>query len=81
MKKIVLKEGFAFLYLNKNFYNKENILESLKEYKDFFKGHFTDLGKYFIIKVENTSDYETKTLAEEFANFLISKEYEIKTND
>jgi hypothetical protein len=79
MKKIVLQNGFAFVYLNSSFYNKDCILSSIETYKEFFSAHFSQLGKYFIVKIENISDHETKTLAEEFSNYLLSQEYQLKT--
>lgn len=79
MKKIVLKDNFAFIYLNKNFYTKANILTTLELYKEFFKASLTELGNYTTVKIENTNkDHTLKTLANEFSNYLIAQEYENK---
>lgn len=73
MKKLEIKENFAFIYLNKNIYSKKAIFNSLETYSDFFHSSFTELGKYFIVKIQRkTTDYTTKKLAKEYANYLIS---------
>lgn len=79
MGKLVLKDGFAFVYLNKNFYSKESILNTLKVYQEFFNAKLTEIGKYFTIKIEKINDdYSIETLAREFSNYLIAQEYERK---
>ena len=76
MKKIVLKDDFAFIYLNKLFYTKELILDTIGEYKDFFKASITEVGKYIVLKIEKVNDdYPLEVLAKEYLNLLLSKEY------
>ncbi len=76
MKKIVLKDDFAFVYLNKLFYTKEFILDTIKDYKDFFKASITDVGKYVVLKIEKINDdYSLEVLVKEYLNLLLSKEY------
>ncbi len=77
MKKIVFKDNFAFIYLNKKFYKKYNIINTLEIYNEFFKSSISEIGNYITIKIEKiNNDYSLNILAKEFANYLISKEYE-----
>ena len=77
MKKIVFKDKFAFIYLNKSFYQKNNILNTLEIYKDVVKCSMTQLGDYVTIKIERIKEnYSLNILAKEFVNYLIAKQYE-----
>jgi hypothetical protein len=77
MKQLVLKDNFAYLYLNVNFYSTEKILNTLVVYKEFFKPSTSELGKYFVVKIEKLDEnFSLEELAREFLNYLISKEYE-----
>lgn len=79
MKKIIIKDDFAFIYLNKNFYKKELIINTFKTYEEFFTATITKLGKYYIIKIQKiNNDYELDILANEFLNFILSEEYQNK---
>ena len=78
MKKIVLKDSFAFVYLNQSFYSQKSVLEAIETYKEFFKASTTSLGKYIVVKIENLSDHPLETIANEFSNYIISNEYQIK---
>ena len=76
MKKIVLKDDFAFVYLNKLFYTKELILDTINDYKDFFNASISEVGKYVVLKIEKKNDdYSLDVLAKEYLNLLLSKEY------
>ncbi len=73
MKEIVFQSNFAYLYLNKNIYTKNTILDTIKEYSDFILVKFGELGKYYTLRVENkTKDYELNILAFEFLNYLLN---------
>ncbi len=77
MKKIVLKDNFAYVYLNMNFYSKDKILQTLNVYKEFFKSSITELGKYFVVKIEKLDEnFSLEQLSKEFANYLLAQEYE-----
>lgn len=79
MKRIVFKDDFAFIYLNKKFYTRNNILNTIEIYKEFFQASITELGNYTTIKIEQiNSDHTIETLAKEFSNYLIAREYENK---
>ena len=79
MKKIVLKDNFAFIYLNKNIYSKESILEAIEIYKEFFKSSITQLGDYTTVKIEPIdTEYEIQVLANEFSNYILSLERGVK---
>ncbi len=73
MKEIVFQSNFAYLYLNKNIYTKNTILDTIKEYSDFILVKFGELGKYYTLRVESkTKDYELNILAYEFLNYLLN---------
>lgn len=75
MKKIVIQENFAFVYLNSNFYTKKSITVALEVYKDFFKGYLSQLGKYNVVKIEKlNNDFTLEQLANEFLNYVLSEE-------
>lgn len=76
MKKIVFKEDFALLYLNKEFYKKKHITDSIKTYKDFLKGKISEMGNYFVIKVEPISKTELETASYELLNYILATEFE-----
>lgn len=75
MKKIVIKDNFAFVYLNSSFYTKKAIMSALEIYKDFFKGYLSELGKYNVVKIEKlNNDFTLEALANEFLNYVLSEE-------
>lgn len=79
MKKIVIKDNFAFIYLNSNFYNKEVIIMTIDIYKDFFKAQISQIGKYYIIKIEKINlDFTLENISNEFLNYILANEYQIK---
>jgi len=77
MEKITFKDGFGFIYLNKNIYSKKVIISTFKVYLDFFEGSILELKDKYIIKIiKKENDYSTEDLTWEFLNYLISVEYE-----
>lgn len=75
MKKIVIKDNFAFVYLNSSFYTKDAINSALEVYKDFFKAQISELGKYSVVKIEKLNDdFTLEALAYEFLNYVLSEE-------
>ena len=78
MKKIVIKDNFAFVYLNSNFYTKASIISALDVYKDFFKANLAEnLGKYSVVKIEKINDdFSLEELANEFLNYVLSNEHQ-----
>jgi len=82
MKKIVINKDFAFIYLNPNFYNKESILTTINQYKDFINSSISQLGKYYVVKIERkTNDYSLETLANEISNYILSIEFELNQSN
>lgn len=81
MKKIVIKDSFAFIYLNKEFYNPVSIKISLNQYSEFVNSSISELGKYYVIKLD-LMDYSFtfKEIANEITNYIMSEEYN-KTNN
>lgn len=80
MKKIIIKDNFAFLYLSDLFYKKEAILTTIKIYDEFVSASFSNLGNYFVIKFELKSlDYKLEKIVNEFSNYLLSVEYELNS--
>ena len=80
MKKIVIKDNFAFIYLNSGFYNEKAILNTIKIYSDFIDASFSELGKYYIVKIKNkTTEYNLEKLANEFLNYILSIEFELNS--
>jgi hypothetical protein len=76
VKDIVFKEGFAFIYLNKGFYIKDTIFNSLNGYSDFLDYLYMDDENYHILKVSSKDDeYKLDYLCNEFLNYLVSEEY------
>ena len=79
MKKIVYQKEFAFIYLTKEFYNKNQIDKAVSNYTDFVTHSLGELGKYLVLKISlKNDDYTLKTLAEEISNFILSEEYQNK---
>jgi len=77
MKKIIIKEDFIFLYLNKLFYDINLINSSIKNYIDFFKFKINTNSKYTIIKFEKKDNqYKLEMLVFEFLNYLLSEKKE-----
>jgi len=78
MKKIVIKDNFAFVYLNSSVYSKSSILSALDVYKDFFKGNLAEnVGKYHVVKIEKLNqDFSLEELANEFLNYVLSNEHQ-----
>lgn len=75
MKHIVVKGDFAFLYFNKHFYTKEKVKLSVKEYKDFVKSSFSEVGNYFVVKVNLISqDYPLNYICDEIFNHVLASE-------
>jgi len=52
MKKIIIKNNIAFIYLNNNFYDKDIILKTIKVYENFFKTKINETKKYYLLKIE-----------------------------
>ncbi|MCA9459399.1 MAG: HxsD-like protein [Nanoarchaeota archaeon] len=76
MKKIVVKDGFAFVYFLSSFYTDKSILNSIEVYSQFFSAEVSKLGKYSIVKLRNLdSSYSLEILANEFSNYVLSCEY------
>lgn len=74
IKEIVVQKDFAYLYLNKDFYPKELIIDTIKVYREFFKSEIKEIGDYFVLKIVSIdSDYSDEILANEFANYLLSE--------
>lgn len=74
IKEIVVQKDFAYLYLNKDFYPKELIVDTIKVYREFFKSEIKEIGDYFVLKIVSVdSDYSDEILANEFANYLLSE--------
>ncbi len=74
MKKIIIKNNFAFLYLNKKFYDLKIINNTLKIYKDFFKSKIIETKMYNIVKIKKiNNEFDLKTLSNEFLNYLLSQ--------
>lgn len=79
MKKLVLKEDFAFIYLNKSFYTKELIIKTLSIYKEFFNSSINELGKYIVLKLELVdTSFKIEELSREYLNYLLSEQYQKK---
>ncbi len=74
MNKIVVKDNFAFAYLLKTFYEKDAILNSFIAYKDFLDCSYSEIGKYYIIKIKKKDkEYPLETLSHEFINYVLSE--------
>ncbi|MCA9459896.1 MAG: HxsD-like protein [Nanoarchaeota archaeon] len=80
VKKIVIQNGFAFVYFLSSFYTKESILNSVTVYSQFFKAEVSQVGKYFVVKVLKINDldnsYSLEVLVNEFSNYVLSCEYD-----
>jgi hypothetical protein len=75
MKTLVIKDNFAFIYLNKEIYSNTSVLTSISAYKDFLMASKTELGKYLTLKLETlTQEYSLEELTHEFLNYLLSVE-------
>jgi len=73
MNKIIIKDNFAFLYLNKSFYDKKSIIDTIEIYTEFFKAKTEETEKYFIIKIEKiNNEFSIENLVNEFLNYLLS---------
>lgn len=82
MKKIIIKDNFAFLYLSSDFYTKEAILSTINIYSDFLETTFKEIGKYFVLRLEKkTEDYDLSVLLDEMLNFILSEEYVAKAGE
>jgi hypothetical protein len=78
MNKIIYKDNFAFLYLTKNFYDKQAIFNSLEDYSDFLEYLYMDEENYHIIKISSKDeDYTLNNLVDEFLNYVVSEEYKV----
>lgn len=77
MKRIIVKDDFAFLYLNRSFYIRRNIEETIRVYGDFVISKTTEIGdKYFIVKLKlKTSNYSLDKISREFLNYTLSLEH------
>lgn len=76
MNKIVIKEGFGFVYLNRNFYDKSVVLNTLVVYEEFFRSSLSEIGNYFVVRVDRIDEsYSVEELLREFSNYLINGEY------
>jgi len=74
MNKIVVQKDFAYLYLNKDFYQEDIIWGVLPVYQDFFETKIQVFGNYYVLKIKSKEeDYSNELLANEFANYLISE--------
>jgi len=74
MNKIVVQKDFAYLYLNKEFYQEDVILDVLPIYYDFFETKIQVFGNYYVLKIKSKEEeYSNELLANEFANYLISE--------
>jgi len=79
MKKIVFNKDFAFLYLNKNFYDENLIKKTIEIYSEFISFSFGELGKYIVLKVKQLDfEHSFEVLVREFLNYLLSEEYALK---
>lgn len=76
MKKIVFQDGFAFLYFNSIFYNKDTILKTIEIYKDFGDFFLNELGNYYILKIVNSIEYDLEEVSSNFMNYVLSLEYQ-----
>ncbi len=78
MKKIVIQNNFAYLYLNSNFYEKNSILNTIRIYSDFLKFNFKKIGNYYVVKMELIdNNFSISKLINEFINYLLSIEFEL----
>lgn len=76
MIKTVIKDNFAFLYLNKEFYDKEPILISLKEFNEIIKSEVSQVGKYYIIKISLINNkFKIEQIINEITNYIMGEEY------
>lgn len=78
MKGVVVQNGFAFVYLSKDFYLKNNILKTIDVYKEFLESAISEISdKYYILKFTlKSKDYTLEKTIDEFLNYLLSLEYE-----
>lgn len=75
MKEMIVKEDFAFIYLNNQIYSQKSINTSLHEYNDFVKSSITTLGNYHVLKIESkTQEYSVETLSNELLNHILNTE-------
>lgn len=75
MKEMIVKEGFAFIYLNNQIYSQKSIHTSLHEYNDFVRSSITTLGNYHVLKIESkTQEYSVETLSNELLNHILNTE-------
>lgn len=80
MKKIVVTDSYSFLYFNEQFYLKKNLKECAKEYEEFVTVSLKKLGNYHVVKLEpKDSSYSLSKISHEFLNFVMAKEYEVRT--
>ncbi|MCA9486025.1 hypothetical protein H6501_02775 [Candidatus Woesearchaeota archaeon] len=82
MKVPVLKDTFAFLYLEKNIYSKRAIQASLEAYSEFVGAALQDMGTYTVVRLEpKGDDFSLDELVPEFLNFVLSEEYKSSATD
>lgn len=76
MEGIVLQDNFAYIYLDVDFYNENNILKTISVYVDFMDAQVKKFGKYNVVKIiPKTDEFSLDILTREFSNYLLSTEY------
>lgn len=78
MKKIVVQDSYAFIYLNKQVYSKEALKQTITDFKEFITPSYKEFGNYITLKLEaNTTDYSLETLSNEFMNYLCGVQFQM----
>lgn len=78
MKNIVLKDGFAFVYLSKELYRKDLIKKAIDAYNEHMDSDSKEMGSYTVIRIEKKSGHSIEVLAREFMNYVLFLEYDRK---
>lgn len=74
--KIVIKDNFSYLYLNKDLYLYSTIEECIQDFKEFLEISIKKFEKYTILKLESIDkEYEIEELSFEFLNYLNGVQY------
>ena len=78
MKKIIITPDYAYIHLHKNLYSEQAIINAQKDFNELISISKKDYMNYTTIKITpRTKDFDTKTLTNEFLNFIIAHEFHI----
>lgn len=69
---IEVKKDKATILLRKEFYVKEAIEESLKDFKEICSSNLTEKGNYFTLLLKPKTEIKSSELAYEFCNYVLA---------